>query len=196
MADITSSNHVNALAVELLTTLTQCTPETAERALAGLIASGWTCPSSVNVDADNHLSLNGSGDIQAFTDGACSGNPGPGGWSVVFVRDGAIVGEHSGGAKRSTNNQMELTAIREAVRHAPANASLAIHTDSAVVIGWLAKGFKRNVSEIATLCTEIETLATAKATALSFTKVTGHAGDRFNERADKLAVAAVGKVGG
>jgi hypothetical protein len=57
--------------------------------------------------------------IIAHTDGACSGNPGPGGWAVVFSQGGKEVAEHSGGALATTNNRMELTAVREALRRAP-----------------------------------------------------------------------------
>ena len=56
------------------------------------------------------------GTLTAHTDGACSGNPGPGGWAVVFSNAGIIVGEHSGHAALSTNNRMEVTGVREAIR--------------------------------------------------------------------------------
>jgi RNase H len=56
--------------------------------------------------------------IIAHTDGACSGNPGPGGWAVVFSQGGKEVAEHSGGSLATTNNRMELTAVREALKRA------------------------------------------------------------------------------
>src|SRR5262245_16334451 len=84
--------------------------------------------------------------IVAYTDGACTGNPGPGGWGVVLVRDDACE-ELSGGAPATTNNRMELTAAIEALRHVPADAPLHIVTDSEYVMRgmteWLARWQRR-----------------------------------------------------
>jgi ribonuclease HI len=130
--------------------------------------------------------------ISAFTDGACSGNPGPGGWAVVFVRDGDAIAEYSGGQGYTTNNQMELAAVREALRQAPKDEPLEIVTDSRNAIGWLSQGWKRKNAQIATTCGEIDALLRARSDLPTFTYVKGHAGQVFNERADKLATAARG----
>ena len=131
--------------------------------------------------------------LTAHTDGACSGNPGPGGWAVVFSNAGAIIAEHSGHAERSTNNRMEVTAVREAVRLVPPGVRLEIATDSLNVIGWLSQGWKRNEPTNAALCREIDALIVAhKETGgkITFRHVRGHRGDVLNERADLLATDA------
>ena len=69
-----------------------------------------------------------------------------------------MVSEHSGSVDEATSNRMELMAIREAVSRAPSDAELEIVTDSANAIGWLSQGWKRNVSVIAALCRDIDTL--------------------------------------
>jgi len=182
--------------IELLVGLTKCTPVDAERALKALMERGWQRPKAADLSMRGDPPMTGNGALRAYTDGACSGNPGPGGWAVVFGREGVVVGERSGAVPHTTNNQMELTAIREAVRHAPAGTALEIVTDSGLVIGWLSKGFKRNNPQCAALCREIEGLAGARTVDLSFVQVKGHAGDVLNDRADKLAVAATRAVRG
>ena len=143
----------------IIAALTGCTPERAQ-ALEALITNGWAPPSVVTVPtADPEVvepaappapeDAPAKGLLAAHTDGACSGNPGPGGWAVVFSRSDKIVKEFSGGLPASTSNRMELTAVLEAVRRAPKGSRLEIHTDSRNVVGWLTKQYKRNS---ATLC--------------------------------------------
>ena len=127
--------------------------------------------------------------LVANTDGACSGNPGPGGWAVVFSQGGEILGKHSGGALATTNNRMELMAIREALRQAPADVAVEIVTDSQNCIGWLSKGWKRNAPDVAAICLDIDTQLAARKVA--FRWVRGHDGDTLNEQADRVAVAAI-----
>jgi ribonuclease HI len=76
----------------------------------------------------------------------------------VFSFNGSVVGEFSGSEPGTKNNRMELTAVREAIRRAPAWASLEIVTDSRNVIDWLAEGWKRNEPTIVSLCREIDAL--------------------------------------
>jgi ribonuclease HI len=197
-------------AAEIISATTGCTAAKAQRAVAELIAAGWTAPviasaAEANPDPSTPTkslpglsAINNQEILVAHTDGACSGNPGPGGWAVVFSQNGEEFAEYSGSVTMSTNNQMELTAVREALKHAPSGVRLDIVTDSQNVIGWLAKGWKRNKSEIAALSSEIDALlnglgCTAKApdSLVQFRHVLGHQGDKFNERADKLATSAI-----
>ena len=88
-------------------------------------------------------------DIELFTDGACSGNPGPGGWAAI-LRSGKHETELSGGAEATTNNRMELTAVIEGLRKLKRGAAVAIYTDSRYVMDgaetwlarWKARGWK------------------------------------------------------
>ena len=90
------------------------------------------------------------GELLVWTDGACSGNPGPGGWAAIVVApDGATV-EHSGGDRHTTNNRMEYTAAIEGLRSLPSGSRACIVTDSRLMIdsmttwlaGWKRKGWK------------------------------------------------------
>jgi ribonuclease HI len=188
--------------------LTGCTPEQAQAALEALIGKGWAPPS----DGTEHPATNSEavepaapsapdnapakGLLIAHTDGACSGNPGPGGWAVVFSRSGDVVGECSGAAAATTSNRMELIAVLEAVRRTPKRERLEIHTDSRNVVGWLAEGWKRNNATLAALRREIDELAATRGPegTVSFHHVRGHRGDELNRRADQLATAAIKKV--
>ena len=114
----------------------------------------------------------------------------------MFGLEGTVVAEFSGsGGDNTTNNKMELTAAREAIRLAPLQARLEIVTDSKNVIGWLDQGFKRNNPAVAALCREIDDLratrASANGGAITFRHVRGHHGDPMNERADQLARGAI-----
>lgn len=124
----------------------------------------------------------------AYTDGACTGNPGPAGLGVVLI-DGAERRELSKYLGHGTNNIAELTAIEEALLAADdPTRPLVIHTDSQYAIGVLSKGWKAKANQ--------ELIARIKATLKPFVKVQlryvrGHAGIPDNERVDELARAAV-----
>ena len=85
--------------------------------------------------------------VEIFTDGACSGNPGPGGWGALIRVPGQPDVELSGGEPATTNNRMELRAVVEALRSLPAGSQLTVHADSTYVLNgitkWLA-GWRRN----------------------------------------------------
>ncbi len=133
--------------------ITGCTAVQTESVIKALIGTGWTppaAPSTASPAAEDTVpatalsldNLPAGSVLTVHTDGACSGNPGPGGWSVVFDLDGTVVAKFSGSSEdRTTNNRMELTAVREAIRRAPVQARLEIVTDSQVVIGWLVRRF-------------------------------------------------------
>lgn len=117
-----------------------------------------------------------------YTDGASKGNPGPAGWA-------ALVGDEliSGAFPCATNNYAELYAILEALSICPPGSSLRIHTDSKLCIGWLAKGWKRNLEHIDQLVRAIHTVVDSKELKLSFEHVKGHSGIALNEQVDKVA---------
>jgi ribonuclease HI len=129
------------------------------------------------------------------TDGACSGNPGPGGWGAVLEYNGTVK-ELKGGTAQTTNNQMELTAAIEALNALKRPCAVEIHTDSQYVKngiqGWL-HGWKRNGWKTAAkkpvknveLWQALDE-ATKRHT-ITWHWVKGHAGHDLNERADRLA---------
>jgi ribonuclease HI len=193
-------NHAARIVAEI----TGCTSDQTQAVITALIERDWS-PPGVSSDQPPPMreatsrrlldELPASTVLTAHTDGACSGNPGPGGWSGVFSVAGAIVGEFSGNEGYTTSNRMELTAVLEAIQRAPLGASLGIVTDSANVVGWLARGWNRNNAAVAALCREIDTLhaerVAAGGGAVTFRHVRGHKGDALNERADKLATGAI-----
>ena len=130
--------------------------------------------------------MNIPGRIAIWTDGACSGNPGPGGWGALLVWN-----QHSkelkGGAAETTNNRMELTAILKALESLPEGCNVTIHTDSKLCIGWIAKGWRRNVPEVDYLVREIIALRDLRSFSITMEHVKAHNGDRYNELVDRAA---------
>ena len=136
-----------------------------------------------------------------YTDGACQNNqaPGgqPGGWACVFV-DGP---SYSGFDAKTTNNRMELTAAIEALRHTEPKSRVTVASDSAYVVnaflqnwfsGWERRGWKNAKGqpvENQDLWRALKELADERQ--VTWKKVRGHAGDRFNTMADQLAVEAI-----
>lgn len=137
--------------------------------------------------------------VELWADGACSGNPGPGGWGAV-LRLGDRVRELSGRDPQTTNNRMELTAVLEGLRALTRPVDVVIHVDSSYVEraftqGWL-EGWRRNGWRTAgkqpvknrdlweQLAAEVERHR------VTWKRVKGHSGVELNERADALAVAA------
>ena len=133
--------------------------------------------------------------VSIWTDGACSGNPGPGGWGAV-LRYGAHEKELRGGEAFTTNNRMELTAAIQALESLTRPAHVILHTDSQYlrggVVDWIA-GWKRNGWRTAAKKpVKNEDLWRALAAAaerhtIVWRWVKGHADDERNNRADKLA---------
>ena len=136
-----------------------------------------------------------SGRVVIHTDGACSGNPGPGGWGAVLKYNGTVK-ELKGGAPLTTNNQMELTAAIEALNALKRPCEVELHTDSQYVKNGLTKwihGWKRNgwrtadkkPVKNAELWQALD--AAVQRHKIDWLWVRGHAGDPMNERADQLA---------
>lgn len=140
--------------------------------------------------------------VVVFTDGACSGNPGPGGWAAVVRSPDGRVRELAGGEPRTTNNRMEMRAVLEGLRAAPAGREVALYTDSTYVIsgiidwisGWKRKGWVRPDGTAILnrdLWEDLDALAAArgKEGKVSWHYVRGHSGFPGNERCDALSTA-------
>ncbi len=136
--------------------------------------------------------------VEIFTDGACKGNPGPGGWGAV-IRAGTTEKELSGGEALTTNNRMELTAAVEALNALKRPCQVTLSTDSRYVMDGLTKwikGWQRNgwrtadKKPVKNADLWQALLAAVAPHRINWTWVKGHAGHPENERADKLASAA------
>ena len=133
--------------------------------------------------------------IIAYTDGACSGNPGPGGWGV-WLRAGNHEKELCGGEKHTTNQRMELQAAIEALKALKQPSSITIVTDSKYVLngitdwihGWKKKGWKNSKKEPVANRELWEALdALNQKHDVDWQWVKGHSGDEGNDKADELA---------
>ena len=138
-------------------------------------------------------------EVEAFTDGACSGNPGPGGWGVVLRYKG-VERELSGGEAQTTNNRMELMAAIAALETMKRPVSIAVHTDSLYVRDgitkwlpqWKARGWKtaaRKPVKNEDLWRRLEQAASRHQVRWKW--VRGHDGHPDNERADALARSGI-----
>ena len=133
--------------------------------------------------------------VEIFTDGACKGNPGPGGWGAV-LRMGSVEKELSGGEPLTTNNRMEMMAVVKALSALKRPCAVTLSTDSRYVMdgltkwvhGWQRNGWKtadKKPVKNADLWQEL--LAAARPHRIAWQWVKGHAGHPENERADRLA---------
>lgn len=142
--------------------------------------------------------------VELYTDGACQGNPGPGGWAFI-LRDPTsgkeMVG--SGGERRTTNNRMELTSIIEGLRALRGPSRVRLVSDSEYAIkglrewldGWKARGWRKaDRSPVLNqdLWEELDRLRSLHALAPEW--IRGHAGHAFNERCDMLAVGEIQRL--
>lgn len=135
--------------------------------------------------------------VTIYTDGACKGNPGPGGWGALLSA-GATEKELFGGERETTNNRMELTAVIEGLRALKRPCVVHLYLDSEYVRkgitewihGWKAKGWKTAAKQPvknADLWQALDTLVHQGAHQIHWHWVKGHAGNPGNERADALA---------
>ena len=141
--------------------------------------------------------------VTVYTDGACSGNPGPGGWGALLQWKGNEK-TLSGGEPNSTNNRMELMAVIRALEALNRPCRVSIHSDSALIVNaftqgwvdnWLRRGWKRADKKPVENRDLWERLLEAmKPHQVEWVKVKGHAGDERNNRVDRLAVEACKKV--
>lgn len=146
--------------------------------------------------------------VTVYTDGACSGNPGPGGWGAVLVYTDAagrsVERELSGAEAETTNNRMELTAAAEALEALREPCAVALHSDSAYLVnaflddwlsGWQRRGWRKaDKSPVLNRDLWERLLLQARRHRVTWIKVKGHAGVPLNERVDRLAVEAVRRL--
>ena len=142
--------------------------------------------------------------VEIYTDGACKGNPGHGGWGVL-VKSGRVEKERFGGERETTNNRMEMMAVIQALEALKRPCHVILHADSQYVLkginewlaGWKARGWKtaakqpvKNVD----LWQRLDALVTGAGHRIEWRWVKGHDGDPGNERADALANRGVEQV--
>ena len=142
-------------------------------------------------------------EVIIYTDGACSGNPGPGGWGAI-LRYGEKTKELSGGEKNTTNNRMELTGVISALQALNQPCRVQLYTDSQYVVNamekgwavsWRTKGWRRSNKEPALNPDLWQTLLElCEFHEVTFHWVKGHAENKYNNRCDELAVAAREKL--
>ena len=136
-------------------------------------------------------------EVEIYTDGACKGNPGPGGWGVL-LRAGGNTKELYGGERETTNNRMELMAVIQSLQALKRPCAVRLHVDSLYVLkgttewlrGWKAKGWrtasKQPVKNV-DLWQRLDELVSQSGHEIDWRWVKGHDGDPGNERADELA---------
>lgn len=136
--------------------------------------------------------------VTIYTDGACSGNPGKGGWGAILIY-GDAVKEISGGEDNTTNNRMELKAVIEGLKALKSPCDVEIYSDSAYVVNaftqkWIDNWIKNNwktadKKSVKNVDLWQELLVLIKTHNVTFKKVKGHSDNELNERCDKLAKA-------
>ena len=142
-------------------------------------------------------------DVCIYTDGACSGNPGPGGWGAILMYN-----EHkkeiSGALKETTNNIMEITAVIEALKLLKHKCNVKIYSDSAYVVNafnngwihnWIKNGWKTSGKEpVKNKELWITLYEFTKMHNIEFIKVKGHSDNEYNNRCDELARNAINSL--
>ncbi|MBA3595197.1 MAG: ribonuclease HI [Polaromonas sp.] len=135
--------------------------------------------------------------VVIYTDGACKGNPGPGGWGAMMTADGKVK-ELFGGELATTNNRMEMMAVIEALSALKRPCRVTLHVDSQYVLkgmtewikGWKARGWRTAAKEPVKnvdLWQKLDALVSGSGHKIEWRWVRGHDGDPGNERADVLA---------
>ena len=137
--------------------------------------------------------------VTLYTDGACSGNPGPGGYGAVLIYNG-VEKEISGGQKDTTNNQMEMMAVIKGLEMLKEPCEVKVYSDSAYVVNSIQKGWiyswkknnwkKADKSKVKNIDLWERLLSQLEIHKVAFLKVIGHADDELYNRCDRLAVAA------
>ena len=138
--------------------------------------------------------------VLLYTDGACSGNPGPGGWGAILIY-GEIKKELSGGETSTTNNRMELTAVIEGLKRLKFPCIVDIYSDSAYTVNAFQEGWVRNWEKGGWIKADKKPVLNAdlwqvlislvRKHHVTFHKVKGHSDNQLNNRCDELARAAI-----
>ena len=142
--------------------------------------------------------------VVLYTDGACTGNPGPGGWAVIVLDGKKKIGELTGGKPKTTNNRMELTAAIRGLKALKKGTTVEVYTDSKYLIncaeswiaGWKERGWLKADGTPPMnegLLRKLDLLLSQHPASWHWVK--GHNGDKFNEKVDALAQAAARKHG-
>lgn len=140
--------------------------------------------------------------IHIYADGACSGNPGPGGWGYVMIYNGKTK-EASGSDPNTTNNRMELTAVIKALEAIKTPSKIIITTDSNYVVkgmkewihGWMRNGWRTSQNKpVLNKELWLRLIELASRHDIQWLWIKGHDGHPYNERADKLATSAIKKA--
>ena len=126
-------------------------------------------------------------EITIYTDGSCLNNPGPGGWGAVLLSEDGEPSRLSGHEPDTTNNRMELTAAIKGLEAVPAGAPVALYSDSSYLVNTMTRNWKRRANQ--DLWARLDALANQRH--VTWNWVRGHAGDRWNEEADRLASSAM-----
>jgi len=127
--------------------------------------------------------------VVLYTDGACLGNPGPGGWGAVIFEEGEKKLLH-GAEENTTNNRMEITAVIEALKILSVGVNVRIYSDSTYVINTMTKNWRRKKNQDLWILLDNE----AALRNIEWEWVKGHSGDEFNEEADRLAYQEALKI--
>ena len=134
--------------------------------------------------------------VNLYTDGACKGNPGPGGWGVVIIKNGKPIDEIYGGELNTTNNRMELLAVIHGLNKIEESDTVRVNTDSMYVKNgitswiskWVENGWKTAAKkDVANKDLWLKLQSIVEARKVTWNWVRGHSGDAGNERADFLA---------
>lgn len=131
--------------------------------------------------------------VEVYTDGACSGNPGPGGWAAI-LKYGEHVMQIQGGNPRTTNNRMELTAVRQGLAALKESCNVRVFTDSKYIVdainkNWLEKWARTDFKKKKNEDLWVDLIALMEIHNVEFVWVKGHDGDYYNERCDRIAKA-------
>lgn len=141
-------------------------------------------------------------EIILYTDGACSGNPGKGGWGAILFYNG-IKKEISGGEENTTNNRMELTAVIKGLEALKEPCKVDIYSDSAYVVNaflqnwvgsWQNNGWKSSKGKVLNIDLWQRLLQLVSIHSVSWHKVKGHADNEYNNRCDSLARSEISKI--
>lgn len=128
---------------------------------------------------------------EIYIDGACSGNPGPGGFAALFVQDGEPISQKTGSKSLTTNIEMEISALLTALKALDEGETAEVVTDSLNVVNWMTGAYKRKHQTVRDLCSQCDDVIAERKLKITYKWVRGHNGHPLNELVDKLAKSAI-----